>query len=336
MAFADTLPSSYAALRTAQQRPAIARNLVIVHQPGWQEIGDWHEIGERVEKIDPATRVIVVTCTAPDDKAATLAAGLPSLIFSPGPLGTFKPQRGKVYHGKQLWKFEELKRLAAAGVPVPRSLLLTPETQLDPAIWGEFVILKPTVGSSFGEGVQLIRTERVKYTRPEEFPEKHMGRNGPMVVQQFINTGEHTNSYRVLTLFGEALYCLHVVVAPTRVDLTSDDTTIEAAPISHQSSLERDRFFVYDADVVALARRAHWAIPEIPLKGIDIVREAATGKLYVLEVNPRSNTWHFSSDISKDHGPGTPPPPIAAYKAQLDAFGTAAYVLADVVRREAV
>ena len=49
-----------------------------------------------------------------------------------------------------------------------------------------------------------------------------------------------------------------------------------------------------DADILALARRAHAALPEIALQGIDIIREAGSGKLFVLEANPGGNTWIFS------------------------------------------
>jgi hypothetical protein len=37
----------------------------------------------------------------------------------------------------------------------------------------------------------------------------------------------------------------------------------------------------------------------IPMLAVDVIREAATGKLYVLECNPGGNTWHFSSSIGE-------------------------------------
>ena len=47
-------------------------------------------------------------------------------------------------------------------------------------------------------------------------------------------------------------------------------------------------------DILELARRAYLALPEIALQGIDIIREAGSGKLYLLEANPGGNTWIFS------------------------------------------
>jgi hypothetical protein len=55
-----------------------------------------------------------------------------------------------------------------------------------------------------------------------------------------------------------------------------------------------------DPDVLELARKVHAAFPNIPRLGTDILREAATGKLYVLERNPGGNTWHFSSPIGRE------------------------------------
>ncbi len=43
----------------------------------------------------------------------------------------------------------------------------------------------------------------------------------------------------------------------------------------------------WDADVIALAERAHGEFPDQPLLGTDIVRDADTGKLWVIECNPR-------------------------------------------------
>src|SRR5262249_25569556 len=81
-----------------------------------------------------------------------------------------------------------------------------------------------------------------------------------------------------------------------RVDLTAADEVLEGAAIATQSFREKERQLVKDPDLIALARAAHDAIPEVPLKGCDILRDVDSGALYVLEVNPGGNTWHFSSD----------------------------------------
>lgn len=53
---------------------------------------------------------------------------------------------------------------------------------------------------------------------------------------------------------------------------------------------------VRDDAILAFVSVAATAIPEVPVLGMDIVREAATGLLFVLESNPFGQTWHLSSD----------------------------------------
>jgi hypothetical protein len=54
-----------------------------------------------------------------------------------------------------------------------------------------------------------------------------------------------------------------------------------------------------DAEVIALAEKAHAAFPDQPLLGTDIVRDADTGELYVIECNPRGDAWLISSDMGR-------------------------------------
>jgi glutathione synthase/RimK-type ligase-like ATP-grasp enzyme len=235
-------------------------------------------------------------------------------------------------------KFEQVRRMAAAGVRVPRTMIIGKDMPpLDPARWGEFVIVKPTdiKTSSNGDGIQLMRTGRVRYIAPEDYPEGHPGRFGPMVVQQYIDTGPGVSTYRVLTLFGQPLYSEYIYGTGTGIDYAASDEVIEQSPIAIQNIEGRSREFRYDADVIALARAAHAAIPEIPLKGVDVLRDHRTGLHYCIEVNPNCNAWIFSSKIGEAQRLAQGPAYTQARKDQLDAFGTAAQVLAAVTRREA-
>ena len=55
----------------------------------------------------------------------------------------------------------------------------------------------------------------------------------------------------------------------------------------------------YEEDVLAFSGEIYRAIPEVPFHACDIIREQASGKLYVLEINPGGNTWVFSRDNTK-------------------------------------
>jgi hypothetical protein len=114
-------------------------------------------------------------------------------------------------------------------------------------------------------------------------------------VQQYIHTGPKPSEWRVLTLFGEPLYCLKSTSRDGEIDLSAPDGILETTGLVAPTGAYRLRDLTKDPEVLDLARRVHAACPDVPLKGIDMVREEKSGKLYVLEFNPGGNTWHFSS-----------------------------------------
>jgi hypothetical protein len=156
-----------------------------------------------------------------------------------------------------------------------------------------------------------------------------------MMVQQYIDTGADLTGYRVLTFFGEPL-CAHFTRSrAARVEPSAPDAMIEAAVVAIQAGADRERILMEEPDVLALARRAHAALPEIPLKGCDIIREAATGRLYVLELNSGGNTWHFSSTFAEGIRRYQGPEFVRRQRLQFDAMRTAARVLVARTRSEA-
>ncbi len=326
------------AARSIAAGPAgITRHLILAYRPGWQSLADLSTMASHVRDLDPSIGVFIVATTSPNSITRKAAAARPTLVVSPGKIQVFQPKRGKIYQGSPIPKFEELRRLHAAGVPVPRTAILTPKLDLDPAVWGPFVILKPTdiATSSHGRGIQLMRTERVRYIAPEDYPPDHPGRRGPMFVQQYIDTGEKLRSHRITTFFGEPLMALLHTSEGPRVALDAPDDVIEAAPMAIQGAGARHTEFVDVPDAVALARAAHEAIPEVPLKGCDLLRDVATGQLYVIELNCGGNTWHFSSQFlakrRREHGPEFE----LHRRQQFDALRTAARVLVERTIAEA-
>jgi len=322
----------------AERMARCDKHLVIVHHPGQQAMSDWRQVSAHIRRIDPSIGVFVVSAARADEEVMRVAAQKPTLVFSASGTGKVLPLRGKVYQGYQIPKFKQLQMLAAAGVPVPQTQVLMPGIRLEPRQWGPVVLVKPLdiSSSSTGLGIHLMRTERVKYIAPTDYPQDHPGRLGPMVAQQFIDSGPKFFMYRVLSLFGRALYCMQIQSDLDLVSLTADDETLERAPVALQHVPGRQRLFVYKADVMALVEATHRAIPDIPLKGIDIVREAGTGRLYVLEVNPGGNTWHFSSRHVAETRAAESPEYTRQMYEHLDAMGSAAQVLVEVTRREAV
>jgi hypothetical protein len=176
--------------------------------------------------------------------------------------------------------------------------------------------------------------------KAHELPHDHFLRKGPGLVQTLIDTGAHPAKYRVLSLFGEALYSSMTKSAVPRVSLDATDEEIEASLIDAKNPKstiadttgERNRLVV-DEEVLALAKRVHAVFPRMPYLGIDILRRESDGCLFVLEVNAGGNTWHFSSRKDKHRGR------LGGRQAMVDQFGAwtvAAKVLIQIAHTHAL
>jgi hypothetical protein len=146
-----------------------------------------------------------------------------------------------------------------------------------------------------------------------------------------------------MTLFGLPLSCWSTSERIPRPPLEGSDEEIERLRITSNTGDLLDRFPCRDLDVLALAPRVGAAFLTIPLLGIDVIREERTGKLFILEVNPGGNVWHFSSralaEIRQELGGASL---VGARKGELlgrqmmidqfDAFSRAAEVLVHKAR----
>jgi hypothetical protein len=211
---------------------------------------------------------------------------------------TFQPKRGFAYCGRFISKIEQLTKLHEAGITIPLSASLVFGQPLDERVWGPLVVLKPTrLGFMSRGAVFLMRTRRAHELAETIFPSEHPVRKQPVLVQRFVDTGAWPSYYRVLTLFGEALYCRQTYTNKPRPPLDAPDDVLMNAKIATntESTTKRQQRAADDPDVLDLARRVYAAVPSIPLQGVDMIREVSTGRLFVLEINPGGNTWHFSS-----------------------------------------
>jgi hypothetical protein len=316
------------------------KNLILVHDPRYQSAGDMEAICDGAGRVNPNISAVLAFNSLDNNRLKRRLSDDPTLVVSFTRLKTFQPMRGRVFQGRTIPKIEQMAILDRAGIPVPKIALVTPELQLSDPEWGEFIVRKPISPgfTSHGEGVQLMRSDSYSYEDPAAYPEGHPGRKSQMVVQRYVHTGRKPTSYRVLTLIGEPLYCIYSTYQPTDIRLDLPDAELRKLVIATNAS-DRQRELAAPADVLALARRIHEAVPDVPLKGIDIIREEATGKLYCLEFNPGGNTWHFSSATSgarRDLGAFLGfPPQLADAKgreallAQFGGLQTAARVLAE-------
>lgn len=307
------------------------RNLLIVQSPPEQDPADWIAVKQIIERKAPDIEVRIATNRQRNSVTSRWQVKRPSLVFSPVRLIDYEPRGGAIYCGHVLGKAEELRRLAAIGIPIPKTELLSPVSTLDPAAWGEYVVVKAN-GLNSGEGVRLVRTVDL----PARYAELSAAMGGDqLLVEPYIDHSDdgRPSLYRLLILFGRTLYCVYTQWAEKRRPLAEIACDPQGIIASNANEVDGRvvRTLCTDPDVISLAERAHLAFPECPVLGVDIIRDTATGQLYMLEVNAHGAVWHLSSRLAKDMGPDH----LRERYAQFNALERTADVLIEKTRADA-
>ncbi|HEX5779950.1 MAG TPA: hypothetical protein VFY21_14005 [Xanthobacteraceae bacterium] len=314
--------------------PSATRNLVLVHRPGAIDIADLQCIRELVHERAPDIEVFIAHSRSPCSVTARQAARRPSLVFSPASFRKFVPRGGKVYRPISIGKLEQARRLQAAGIAVPETIAFDSQTVLDPARWGPLTVVKPDRSGS-GKDVEVWRTRELHGKRPL-WPENDHRRDKAMVAQKFIDTGRHPAKYRLLALFGRPIYCEKQASIEPSPAFDFEGTGAIGGLVTTSASSEatagtRRNTVCNDEDVLSLAPPVASIFPEAAALGLDILREASSGKLYILEINCEGFAWHLSSWLGK----------IAQRRqninryAQFDALSVVANALIEKTRAEA-
>jgi hypothetical protein len=311
------------------------KNLILVANPHGMDPEDFDEIAANVAREDSRINAFRVTTEQAAEVIADSYWRFPTLTIVFGGLGKFKPPRGIVLQNRPVHKYQQYVQFCLAGVRTPRTANFSPAARYLESEWGEFCILKPVDMGKMGKGglLRLQRTRRLPAFDPTQYPADHPLRTSRLLLQSFIDTGNFAVSWRVLTLLGEPLYCFRSASGVERPPLDARDEVIEKAIVEPKHpegkakvGYENLRAFVTDPEIMEFARQAAHAFPRVPLLGCDIIREAGTGALYVLEVNPGGNTWHFSSPLFANQRAKLGGK--ASFTSQLDAFVVAARILA--------
>jgi hypothetical protein len=304
----------------------------VIGQPGSPEISccsiprrsrssDREVVRDKILATAPDIDVRIVSNEAPDPAVYRWQVTRPCLVFSPFRLVAYRAPRGAVQAGRLIGKAAECFRLQECGLPVPRTARLLPGLHLDPAVWGEYVIVKPVTGLQ-GRGVRLLRTEAVA----GQLSALTDNARRQMLIQQYIDHVDergHPSAYRVLTMIGEPLYQIGTVWQQPRRPLAELAADPDGIIASNSEGTAKRRWPIVVPEVLALARRVAHAFPDIPCLGQDIIRETGTGALYVLETNPGGATWHLSSPLHRHHR-GHSPEYFTALYAQFDALSIVA------------
>lgn len=306
-------------------------HLILVHQPSKQAISDFEAIAERISHQASDIRVFIVDTKQQDWDLRQQAAAAPTLVVSPMPIKKFEAARGLVLQGYDFPKSEQYRRLTERGVAVPEWKPIEPDLSLDPAVWGDYVVIKPDI-SRKGAEVKIKRTGRVRYKPPQAYDGRHPVHLAPLLAQRFIYTGRWPSNYRVVTLFGRALMSWHCEAEHSFRPLEARYAFrggAEGGGITIVSNKMGSRYRLSaEAEVIELAERAHAAFESQPLLGTDIVRDVESGELCVLETNPRGDAWLMSSDT----GSSIQSDNQVDFNSQFDALEIATQVLIEKTR----
>lgn len=276
------------------------RNLILIHRgPEYEQ--DFTEIARKIRAID--ANIAVYAMSLSYAKPLPLMAWIyPTLVVSLVPEFKQQIKRGTVLKNYQIEKLAQHKIFREAGIPTPPTLPFKIGMMLDPVMFGEFVLIKPTeLGlTSTGYGIQLFRRRRLEQMRLDNFPADHpLNRDlDGFLVQRFVDTGPNPSFHRIETFLGKVIYSWHSTLQIPRCSLDAPDDEIESAIVASQGGA-KDRELKKEPDILRLAERVHAALPAIPLLAVDVLRDQGTGDLCVLECNPGGNTWHFSSKIGE-------------------------------------
>lgn len=294
-------------------------NLVLVVYPEMASTADFVEIASKVKIIDPNINPVVIVDRIEEDLALP---SVPTLVVAPTMIKCLKHLPGRILCGMPLNKSQEYERLNNRRIPVPRWSILTQSKKPDLSSFPDYVVCKPNLGGQ-GAHVKIVKKNRVEW---KPVVTQALGVSHEILVQEFIETGPRAIVYRVTTLFGRVLESHRFeggcgLLSPTGKPYGGSH--IVASSKGAMVTLN------YDEQVIQFGERAHQAFPEIPVLGVDIVREIKTGKLYVLEVNSIGYVWHFTSQTGK----GIEMQIDMLLKNQFDAIARSAYILAEATQR---
>jgi hypothetical protein len=321
-------------------------SLVLIHR-GPEYDADFDEIKQEIERITHDISVFVTDISG-RRRIPTETWTRPTLVVALNQFFRHQILRGKVLHSKPVPKLTQQAVLRRNNIATPPAEPFKFGMMLDPIIYGEFVVLKTMdlSDTSRADRVYLFRRRRVSGMKADQLPPNHPVRVTPnlFMVQKYIHTGPQAKFLRVLSFLRQPLLCYEISARHALPELSGSDAEVEAAPVAIPYS-ERVRLLADQPEVTKLALQAHAAFPDIPMLGLDIIRDVNTGQLFVLEINAGGNTWHFSSDIGKglrieladygSSGEGASQRGRSAMINQFGAFKVAAKALVEATQAQA-
>lgn len=272
-------------------------NLVLMHFPGFQHVGDFQTIRNILIGIAPQIRTIIASRGEQGIKlpphASSMIAALPTLIFSPTPLDLPKEFRGTRMICKRSTKVLEYEMMQAAGVPFPKTTPIRHLDQLADLDLGDHFVIKPNIGKQ-GKNVMLVSAESAPSVIAGIWPDDPLD----LIAQQYVNTGASYKSYRCLTVLSEVIYCCEKSSAAAK-----QQEELDAKGFSGIASNAGQRHMVLSDNerLITFAEETAQKLANLPVMGLDLIEDANDGTIYCVELNSGGWTWHLSSGYGRQY-----------------------------------
>lgn len=274
------------------------KGLILVFRPESSE--DFQEIAKRVHELDPS--IFVVGCSGEivlkdlPDNIEKIPLLVVYLVNPPQEPALHLAPMLAVRLVDKVEEYELFKKYNLPCLPIGR---FTWGMELDPTVYGDWIVIKPQHMQSTGKDINMLPTNLIQSLKPSDFPEGHLIHQDEYFIQKFIRSGDSPSHYRTLVFLDEVIWSGFVKLQiPYPIPDASLHDLLSKSVASNQSEFNK-RHMVKDAEVNQLALNAARCFPSGPIFGIDIIRDSDTSKLYVLELNAGGNVWHFSSEVGE-------------------------------------
>ena len=278
---------------------AYKKALILVHRN--ENADDFQHIARRIRKLDPSIGVTMVSDFLTSKMVPQEYLNLPMLVIylcNPPPSEFKVATKIAVKAISNIEEYEHFKKHHIPCLPIER---FNWGMELDQAIYGDWVVLKPEHIQSTGQDVNMVPTKLIPTLKQSDFPKNHLIYRDSYLIQKLQKTGDKPNSYRANVFMGAILssgFSRMIYHYPSE---TSDLNTLLSTTIASNFLSHRTRHFEKDKDANELALRVADSFPRNPLLAIDMLKNEDTGEIFVLETNLGGNTWHFSSALARSY-----------------------------------
>jgi hypothetical protein len=257
-----------------------------------ESIEDFRSIAKRIRKIDPNMDIIIFGGEIFLHQMPSHFLNQPTLtMYLVNPPLITKPNDLAVKHLSKIDEYAHFKQHNIPCLPIEKFAW---GMTLDESIYGDWVVIKPENINSSGKDINMIPTKAIPSLKLSDFPLDHLIHQDNYLVQKFIKTGQKSTQYRAGIFLDEVIYSRtftsDIDYPKPGTDMPSLVKTSVASNVANRSVGR-----IIDETMNCLALEVAKTLPQLPLFGIDILKDEISGKLYVLEINAGGNIWHFSS-----------------------------------------